>query len=130
MRNQIIRAELPQEYACNSGIRRAWQLVDVEVYPAMRDSLNVEGTTIGLREKALRHKRVVVRPDVRKNEIKLVETIRLLIQTTANLPIESPERSSVVRKRTLLGWVEKVGLKRWHAHEKFLKSEVLAVLQV
>jgi len=96
----------------------------------VRDSLNVEGTAIGLREKALRHKRVVVRPNVAQNEIKLVETIRLLIQTTANFSIKSPESPPVIWQGSVFGWVEKVGLKRWHAHKKFLKSEVLAVLQV
>jgi len=130
MRNQIVRAELPEKNSRRAGVWRAWQFVDVQVYPAVRDSLNVKGATVWLREKALGHERVIVRPNVRKNEIQLVETIRFLIQPTADFSVQSPESPPVIRQGPVFGWVEKVGLKRWHAHEKFLKSEVLAVLQV
>jgi len=106
MRNQIIRAKLPEKNASRAGVRRAWQLVDVEVYPAMRDSLDIQRPAIGLREKALRHKRIIVRPNVRKNEIKLVETIRFLIQTTANFSIESPESPPVIWQGSVFRRVE------------------------
>jgi len=118
MRNQIVRAELTQKNASRTGVRRAWQFVNIEVYPAMRDSLNIESATIGLREKALGHERVIVRPNVRKNEIQLVETIRFLIQPTADFSVQSPESPPVIRQGPVFGWVEKVRLKRWHAHKK------------
>lgn len=72
----------------------------------MSNSLDIQRTAVRLGKKALGHERVVVRPNVAQDEIKLVETIRLLIQTTANFSIESPESPPVIWQGSVFRRVE------------------------